>query len=95
MELVTRLPVEAYKPRTMMDDRIDRLNNWLNEWNGDAVRQSEVYKSLDMDRTVFKNTLAQDQAREVKRMFDEAKEAAKEAGLKTGWLLRKKRIPPL
>lgn len=88
VELVSRDAVEAYRPQGTMSQRIKAMEDWLANWDGSPVKQSKVYARLGMTRTDFNNMLAQEAARNLKRQLDEAKECAKAAGLKAGWMKR-------
>lgn len=88
VELVARDTVEAHRPQGAMSQRIKAMEDWLANWDGSPVKQSKVYARLGMTRTDFNNMLAQEAARNLKRQLDEAKECAKAAGLKAGWMKR-------
>lgn len=89
VELVSRDEVEAYRPQGAEAARVAVIEEWLDHWDGTAIRQRDVYKKLGMERTEFNNALASPAGTRVKARIDEAKQKAKAAGLKTGWLLGK------
>lgn len=88
IEKVSRDKIEAFKPKSIADQRIDLIQAWLKDWDGKPVRQNTVYKKLGMTRTEFNNTLAHENAQEIRCQINEAKEKARTAGYKTGWLIR-------
>ncbi|MBQ2953236.1 MAG: DEAD/DEAH box helicase family protein [Clostridia bacterium] len=89
VELVSRETVEAYRPQGTESARVAAIAAWLDHWDGTPIRQSKVYKKLGMERPEFNNALASPAGARVKAQIDEAKQNAKAAGLKTGWLLGK------
>lgn len=88
VERVSRDKIEKFREKSAIDKRIEATEAWLNQWDGTKIRQSQVYKALDMDRTEFNNMLNQKKAEHVKRLIDEAKQAASDAGLSQGWMCR-------
>jgi len=88
IEMVSRDKIEAFKPKSIVEQRIDLIQAWLKDWDGKPIRQSAVYKKFGMTRTEFNNTLAHEYAQEIRYQINEAKEKAKTAGYKTGWLIR-------
>ncbi len=92
VELVSRDEVEAYRPQGTEAVRAAMIEEWLAHWDGTAIRQKDVYKKLGMERPEFNNALASPAGTRVKARIDDAKQKAKAAGLKTGWLLGEKRI---
>ena len=92
VELVSRDEVEAYRPQGAEAARVAVIEAWLDNWDGAAIRQREVYKKLGMERPEFNNALASPAGTSVKARIEAAKKNAKAAGLKTGWLLGEKRI---
>lgn len=92
VELVSRDEVEAYRPQGAEAARVAVIDEWLDHWDGTAIRQKDVYKKLGMERPEFNNALASPAGIRVKARIDEAKQKAKAAGLKTGWLLGEKCI---
>lgn len=89
VELVARDVVEAYRPQGAEAARVAVIEDWFDHWDGTAIRQRDVYKKLEMKRSEFNNALASPAGNRVKARIDEAKQNAKAAGLKTGWLLGK------
>lgn len=92
VELVSRETVEAYRPQGAEAARVTVIAEWLDHWDGTAIRQRDVYKKLGMERTEYNNALASPAGTRVKARIDEAKQQARAAGLKAGWLLGEKRI---
>ena len=88
VQIVKRATVEAYKPKNLIDERIEASEKWFECWDENPIRQSKVYEALEIDRTAFNNMLKQKKAEHVKRLVDEAKQNAAEKGLPQGWLSR-------
>lgn len=86
VELVKRATVEAYKPKNLIDERIEASEKWFECWDGKPIQQSKMYAAIGMDRTAFNNMLKQKKAQHVKIRADEAKQKAAEKGLPQGWL---------
>lgn len=88
IEIIARDKIEIFREKSAIDERIEDTETWLNRWDGKAIRQSQVYKTLNMTRTEFNNMLKQKKAEHIKKLIDEAKQAAADAGLSQGWLCR-------
>lgn len=93
VEVVERGKVEAYRPQGAEAVRVALIEKWLDQWDGTAIRQKDIYKKLGMERMDFNNALACPAGRRVKARIDAAKQQAKVAGLKTGWMLGKSVSP--
>jgi len=86
IEIVPRSDIESFKQRSTMELRIAAFEKWFDNWDGRAIRQSQIYKELNMDRDTFNNMLTHGRAKNVKQLLNEAKKSAAAAGLKQGWL---------
>lgn len=86
--IVKRAEIEAFKPKSIMEQRIEDVEAWLKSWDGKAVRQSDIYKTLKMSRADFNNMLTHEKAQDIKRQLNEFKETAKTAGYPMGWLIK-------
>jgi len=88
VEFVERDTVEAYKPKNLVDERIEASEKWLECWDGNPTQQSKMYAALGMDRTAFNNMLKQKKAQHLKKRVEEAKQKAAEKGLPQGWMCK-------
>lgn len=86
--IVKRATVEAYKPKSSIDERIEASEKWFECWDGKPIQQSKMYAAIGMDRTAFNNMLKQKKAQHMKQLVDDAKQRAAEKGLPQGWLSR-------
>ena len=71
-----------------MEQRIEDVEAWLVNWDGQAIRQNAIYKVLKMNRADFNNMLNHEKAQNLKRQLNEFKEKAKDAGHPMGWLIK-------
>lgn len=88
IETVKRSEIEAFKPKSLMVQRIEAVEAWLKEWDGKAIRQSSIYKALKMSRDDFNNMLTHEKAKDIKLQLDEFKKKAKDAGHPMGWIVK-------
>ena len=88
IETVKRSEIEAFKPKSLMVQRIEAIEAWLKEWDGKAIRQSSIYKALKMSRDDFNNMLTHEKAKDIKLQLDEFKKKAKDAGHPMGWIVK-------
>lgn len=88
VEIVKRSTIEAYKPRSVVEQRIEATEEFLKRWDGSAVKQRAIYSELQMNRADFNNMLTHEKAQRLKQQIEEYKNRAKAAGYPMGWLIK-------
>ena len=86
VEIEDRECVEKYAPNDSVQKRLETIQAWYDQWDGEPIKRSFVLKMLGMTAKEFENTLRLRPGSRTVLLIMEAGQTARRAGHKRGWL---------